>query len=67
MSVFKVNDLELTERILEAKAAHSLACGYMRTGELSNMLTELARVEDAARKAGWRVMDLLAEKRRVPK
>lgn len=58
MSLFKVNDLELTEHILRLKENFSLACGSVRHGELNKALTELSIVEDHARKAQWRITKL---------
>lgn len=54
-----MNDLQITEWLLEVKAAHRLACDHIREGRLNSALSEVARIEDAARKAGWRLNDLL--------
>lgn len=57
--LFKVNDLELTEHIIRIREAHSLTSGAVRIGELHRALTELSKIEDHARRAQWRILDLI--------
>lgn len=56
--MFEVNDLELTEHMLRIREHHSLACGAVRAGERRRIFESLAKIEDHARKAQWRLLVL---------
>lgn len=53
-----INDLELTERLIKIIETAHKAQKSLRNGTLPG--NELADIEDQARKAGYRVNDLIA-------
>lgn len=59
--MFKLNDLELTEHMLRIREFHSLACGAVREDARRRIFENLAKIEDHARKAQWRLLVLERE------
>jgi len=53
-----VNDLELNQHLTDAARLLPLVSHYVRQGHLGMALTESAKLEDAIRKIGWRILDL---------
>ena len=58
MPVFKINDLELTTHLIEIKKGLSEASAAFRNGYLNDMISALADIENHARQAGWRAIDV---------
>jgi len=56
--LFKLNDLKLTEHLIEIRKALSSASGSFRAGYLNDMISDLADIEHHARLAGWRALEL---------
>lgn len=53
-----INDLELETQTRLIHASESRLDYLTREGKRQELLTELSRLEDAARKAQWRLLDL---------
>jgi hypothetical protein len=55
-----INDLELTERLMNVIQLAHQAQNLMRNGKILEAGSKIADAEDEARKAGYRVNDLIA-------
>lgn len=53
------NDLEASEKAGEIHRADSRLDFLLRECKWNQLVTEAARIEDAARKLGWRALDLM--------
>jgi len=64
MGVFKINDLVLTKHLIEVKKGLSEASASFRMGHLNDMLSYLADVENEARQAQWRIIEIIDDGKR---
>jgi hypothetical protein len=55
-----INDLELTERLMNIIQFAHQAQSLVRNGKIFEASDKIASAEDEARKAGYRVNDLIA-------
>ena len=53
-----VNDLELNQQLTDAARLLPIVSHFVRHGQLGMALTEHAKLEDAVRKMGWRILIL---------
>jgi len=53
-----VNDLELNELIMKAHLLLPIVSEHVRQGHLGLALTECSKLEDAVRKANWKIWEL---------
>ncbi len=58
------NDLQASECVGEIHRASSRLDYLMREGKWNQIVTEAAMIEDAARKLGWRALDIKEGKER---
>ena len=58
-ALFECEDRILLDLINAIRQEHNLSANMTRLGELHRALTALSKIEDNARQAQWRILDIL--------